>query len=407
MKCFAQAGDPQGNKVKLAAKLSGFELETPVVDDDFLKSKDFNQKSPFRLLPILESTDATVATPNAALKWVARAANSALYTGDAAHLATIDNWLELTAVALEQPLAEWLEPIFGKRPTDLDKVKKAQADVKKFLMTLEARLKTSQYILGDSLTLADVAVAAALVNPFRAVFDEKYRKPLANVTRWFTAFTNLPEVKEVLGVVRFAVVPLEVPAPVVKAAPAPVAKPVAKEAPKKKAEDEDEPKPEKKKNPLDDLPESPFVLDEWKKLYANTTDKASVLPTFFEKYDPQGWSIWYLHYQKAEGEGRVQYMFTNLLDGFLQRMEAMRRYSFGVMGVYGDEPNLEIYAVFVWRGTEVAPAMHEHPSFEYTDHRKLDLNNPEDKALLEEYWTKLSEEDAVQGLKVRVPRVWK
>lgn len=35
-------------------------------------------------------------------------------------------------------------------------------------------------------------------------------------------------------------------------------------------------------------------------------------------------------------------MTNNLANGFLQRLEHFRKYTFGVWGVYGDEPNLEI-----------------------------------------------------------------
>ena len=31
------------------------------------------------------------------------------------------------------------------------------------------------------------------------------------------------------------------------------------------------------------------------------------------------------------------------------------------MGVYGEEPSLEIKGVFLWRGTEIPQAMADHP----------------------------------------------
>jgi len=41
--------------------------------------------------------------------------------------------------------------------------------------------------------------------------------------------------------------------------------------------------------------------------------------------------------------------------------EKLRKHSLGVLGVYGDEPSLEIIGVFVWRGTELPQPMVDHP----------------------------------------------
>ena len=50
------------------------------------------------------------------------------------------------------------------------------------------------------------------------------------------------------------------------------------------------------------------------------------------------------------------------MNGFLQRMDdKLRKHSLGVMGVYGEEPNLEITGVFIWRGSKIPPPMVEHP----------------------------------------------
>ena len=84
---------------------------------------------------------------------------------------------------------------------------------------------------------------------------------------------NQPNFKKVVGDVKQT----EAVPPVASKKPAQPAK--AKEEPKKKAapaaeapkpvEEEEAPKP-KAKNPLDLLPPSPMVLDEWKRLYSNT-----------------------------------------------------------------------------------------------------------------------------------------
>lgn len=42
------------------------------------------------------------------------------------------------------------------------------------------------------------------------------------------------------------------------------------------------------------------------------------------------------------------------MNGFIQRIDdKLRKHSLGAMGVYGEEPKLEIKGVFIWRGTEI------------------------------------------------------
>jgi hypothetical protein len=35
-------------------------------------------------------------------------------------------------------------------------------------------------------------------------------------------------------------------------------------------------------------------------------------------------------------------------------MESFRKWSFGYLGIYGDEPDLEIMGMFMWRGQDIA-----------------------------------------------------
>ena len=72
----------------------------------------------------------------------------------------------------------------------------------------------------------------------------------------------------------------------------------------------------------------------------------------------------------------------------------MRKHSLCVLGVYGDEPNLEIMGVFFWRGANVIEPMLDHPQFEYFTQRKLDIKgSPADRKIVEQFWTVNEEEN--------------
>jgi len=139
--------------------------------------------------------------------------------------------------------------------------------------------------------------------------DAGFRKATGNVTGWLEAFIKHPEVVSRIGNVKFAAKTIkptlaekkkeEVKAP----APAPV---------KKAEKTEDDDSVEKKvsgKNPLDNLPPTKFVLPDFKTYFVNLGDKKETdgMQHFFDNYDPTGYCIYFVHYEKYEGEGVVLY----------------------------------------------------------------------------------------------------
>jgi Elongation factor 1 gamma, conserved domain. len=89
---------------------------------------------------------------------------------------------------------------------------------------------------------------------------------------------------------------------------------------KKQEEAEEKPAATQEKNPLDLLPPSTFNLFDFKTLFVNAKDKKEAMDFFWKNFDPNGYSIWNVLYEKAEGEGKVLFLTSNLMNGFLQRL---------------------------------------------------------------------------------------
>ena len=137
--------------------------------------------------------------------------------------------------------------------------------------------------------------------------------------------------------------------------------------------------PKKKDNPLDKLPASKFNLFDFKTLFVNAPCKKEVMKFFWENYDPNGFSLWKVKYDKYEGEGQIVHVTNNLVGGYLQRLDDFRKYCFAVHGVYGDEPNLDIKGCWLWRGTEIPFEIKDHVSYEYHFYTKIDHTKEEDR----------------------------
>jgi len=75
---------------------------------------------------------------------------------------------------------------------------------------------------------------------------------------------------------------------------------------------------------------------------------------FWQNFDDQGWSAWEVLYEKDPNEGKLLIKTNNTMKGFLQRTDPhFRKWAFGVHGVYGEEPDLEIRGAWMWRGTDL------------------------------------------------------
>ena len=128
---------------------------------------------------------------------------------------------------------------------------------------------------------------------------------------------TLPSFVEAFGANKLCAKPLQPPTKLpVKPKPE-VKKEEKKEAPKPK--EEEKPAPAKKDiNPLDALPPSPWNFFDFKTLMVNHKDKqGGGMAALKEQFDAEGYSFWFLQYDKYKGEGEVLYKTENLMKGFL------------------------------------------------------------------------------------------
>ena len=121
-------------------------------------------------------------------------------------------------------------------------------------------------------------------------------------------------------------------------------------------QDEEEPEEDEfaekpTKDPLAGLPPSTFVLDAFKRSYSNE-DTPIAIDFFWKNFDPQGYSIWVCKYKFPE-ELRQVFMTCNLVAGFYQRIEKLRKHAFASMCVFGKDNDNQISGLWVWKGQEL------------------------------------------------------
>lgn len=87
----------------------------------------------------------------------------------------------------------------------------------------------------------------------------------------------------------------------------------------------------------------------------------------------------------------------------MQRIDPkMSKYAYARMLIIGDEPNLEIEGVWMFRGQEIPEIMNEHPQFEHFDKKKLDfMGNGADYELVGEFFGAPKEGGKAKGKNIQ------
>ena len=404
---YTDAGNFRAFKVLVAAEYNSVEIAIP----EFAVGTDnvtpaFLKKSPLGRVPVLDTPQGSLFESNAIARYVARLrSDTELLGASFFESAQVDTWIDFCSHDIELPATLWYYPYLGVAPYNAQLTNKAKGDLAKSLAILEAHMATRTYVVGHKVTLADITLVSALVYPFKFVADASYRAAFPNVMRWFNTCVNQSQFEAVIGKVVLCETPLAVPAGGAAAGgdkkekkeKAPKAekkaeKPKEEKKPKVVEEDFDEPAPAPKvEHPfkiMDKTNPTPFSMDAWKKIYSNCTDYHDAMKQFFELYDSNGWSIWRGDYQ-YNSELRVLFMTSNLIGGFIQRTDEIRKWLFGTCTIRGTEEagGMKVTHYFLIRGDSIQPLIDCNDDAAcYTWTRVPAPVSEEDKKTLYDYW---------------------
>ena len=388
---------PTVQEVLHVINLTKAPVELQNVDwEDAETRKTLTPKSPTGTFPFLETTEGILSESRAIENYLALKHRPELLGENDYEKAQVRQWSDFAIFEIGYCAKEIVYPIFGYKNYCKESADKANNRLKEFMRTLDAHLKDKDFVMGSRLTLADVTLFRELKYFFQLVFPKGLRDKLfPNATKWFQRMAETEEVKKAYGKILLCNQPLKPFIKEEKQEKKPEKKPEKHEDTKK----EEPPKEKKKVNPLDELPPSKLELESFKRAFLNNKDKEDAMNKFWEIYDPEGYSLWWVEYQNLPSECKILYRTSNSKGMFLQKCDAVRRYAFAVHGVYGVENDYKVRGMWMFRGKEIPQEMKDNDLYEYLIFRRIDINKPQDKQLVHDYWTKLDENDEVEGRK--------
>ncbi|MEO7093192.1 MAG: glutathione S-transferase family protein [Polyangiales bacterium] len=196
MKLYHNPLSPNVRRVRLTAAVLGIELEEQVLD--FAKGE---HKSPEYLalnangaVPTLVDGDFALTESRAIMQYLAsKKPEAGLLPKDEKDRADVTRWQfwdsshfspALGTIAFEK----LLKPMMGLGAADTGKVTEALAGFRRWAAVLDTRLAGRQYVVGNSLTVADLTLASSLMYAAQA---EVPVSEFPNVEAWFARISAL------------------------------------------------------------------------------------------------------------------------------------------------------------------------------------------------------------------------
>jgi glutathione S-transferase len=195
MKLYGFPASPNTWKVRAVAAQLGVPLDLELVDITKPRTAAYLAINPGGRTPTLVDGDLTLPESNAIMQYIASQKPNSLWPNDTRSRAEITRWQcwQLAHWGAEActPLTfqRFVKKLLNLGPPDDAVVAKGTEAFNKEAKMLDAHLAKQKYIVGDTLTLADFAVAAAMM------YAKQAEMPLSaypNLRAWFERVTALP-----------------------------------------------------------------------------------------------------------------------------------------------------------------------------------------------------------------------
>ena len=196
MKLYFNPLSPNVRRVRLAAAVLGIELEEKLLDfsKGEHKSPEYLALNPNGAVPTLVDGDFVLTESRSIMQYLAsKKPESGLLPRDEAARADVTRWQFWDAAHFSPQLGsivfeKMIKGMMGLGDPDNAKVSEALTNFRRFAAVLNQRLAGKQYVVGNSLTIADLTLASSLM------YAKQTEVPVAefpNIEAWLARVTAL------------------------------------------------------------------------------------------------------------------------------------------------------------------------------------------------------------------------
>jgi len=196
--------NPRVLKAQVTAKYCDVEVDIQSCNmkEGEHKSEAFLKVNPFHQVPtaFTESGDNGVFESNSIARYIARlgASKKNLLGKDALEASRIDAFLD-AGITYETWFGFWYYTHIKLYITEENTLNRAKERLHIMLTNYNRHLGQHEYLVGDSVTLADICLFSSLSNGMHKLFDREYMKDFPHIVRYFKHLRSLPEFQPFAG----------------------------------------------------------------------------------------------------------------------------------------------------------------------------------------------------------------
>lgn len=196
MKLYMNSMSPNVRRVRLTAAVLGLQLEEKNLDlsKGEHKQPEFLAINPNGAVPALVDGDFVLTESRVIMQYlVSKKPESGLLPRDEQARIDVMRWQfwdssHFSASLRTLMFERFLKPMFGLGEPNAASIEEALTNFRRFAAVLDKRLDGRQYVVGDSLTLADLTLAPSLM------YATQTQVPLAefpNIQKWFSRISDM------------------------------------------------------------------------------------------------------------------------------------------------------------------------------------------------------------------------
>jgi len=197
MNFYTVNGSPNTRKVHAVINYLGLDVNICELDifAGELATPEYMDMNPNGMVPLLEDGDFRLSESNAIMQYLASmAGNTDFYPEDARSRADIQRWLSWEQSHFNRATGTFvyeymLKNLFKLGEPDQDRLNEATENFNRFAKVLDDHLENRKFLLGDSLTLADFAVAS--MSAYLDVAKVPYQS-YKNICAWLNRLDEIP-----------------------------------------------------------------------------------------------------------------------------------------------------------------------------------------------------------------------
>lgn len=188
---YAAPNSFRTNKILIAAKYGDSQIKVECSSHGLDTAK-----FPFGKLPTFETSDGKTLHDTHA---IALLVGKSISGSNPQQSAEILQWLDLADNEFLPQILAWVLPSLSALQFNKNQVEEAKKELLRLLNILNNYLLPRTYLVGERISLADIALSCNLLLAYQHVLEAADRASLVNVNRWFQTCVHQPNFASVLG----------------------------------------------------------------------------------------------------------------------------------------------------------------------------------------------------------------